>query len=201
MKTPNIVLASTSPYRRALLQKVIPEFAVAAPEVDETAQPNESPQQLVERLAQAKARAVGAAFPQHYIIGSDQVAVVGEQILGKPGTTENAIQQLQQMRGKTVTFLTGLALYDSAQNRIQSVVEPFVVTLRDLTDAEIATYVALEQPLNCAGSFKSEGLGICLFEHLRGDDPNALVGLPLIQLVRMLARWEYNPLLMNSVVR
>ena len=197
MKMSNIVLASTSPYRRELLQKVIPEFAVVAPAVDETQQAGESPQQLVERLAQAKARAVAAQFPQHIIIGSDQVAVVDQSVLGKPGSVERAIAQLQQMRGKTVTFLTGLALYDSALNRSQSLVEPFQVTLRELTDNEIRAYVEREHPLNCAGSFKSEGLGICLFEHLRGDDPNSLIGLPLIQLVRMLARWDYNPLLMD----
>lgn len=194
MKT-NLVLASTSPFRRELLAKVVREFDVAAPEVDETPQLNESPLALVERLAIAKAKALANKFPQHVLIGSDQVAVVEGTILGKPGTEANAIKQLQAMRGKTVTFLTGLAVYDSSQQRLQSCVEPFEVQFRDISDAEIIAYVKREQPLNCAGSFKSEALGISLFAALRGDDPNTLVGLPLIRLLAMLRSWGINPLL------
>lgn len=190
----SIVLASTSPFRRELLKKVVQNFAVAAPLVDETPQPQETPEALVERLAIAKAKALAANYPAHVLIGSDQVAVVDGDILGKPGTSENAVKQLQMMRGKTVTFLTGLAVYDSAQQRLQSSVEPFHVTFRDITDAEITAYVQREQPLNCAGSFKSEALGISLFSRLHGDDPNALVGLPLIRLLAMLREWGINPL-------
>ncbi|WP_417665275.1 Maf family protein [Pseudidiomarina sp.] len=194
MKT-NLVLASTSPFRRELLAKVVREFDVAAPEVDETPRLNESPLALVERLAIAKAKALANKFPQHVLIGSDQVAVVEGTILGKPGTEANAIKQLQAMRGKTVTFLTGLAVYDSKQQRLQSCVEPFKVQFRDISDAEIIAYVKREQPLNCAGSFKSEALGISLFAALQGDDPNTLVGLPLIRLLAMLRNWGINPLL------
>jgi|SRR5690606_10442642 len=190
----SIVLASTSPFRRELLKKVVQNFAVAAPLVDETPLPEEAPEALVERLAIAKAKALAANYPAHVLIGSDQVAVVDGDILGKPGTTENAVKQLQMMRGKTVTFLTGLAVYDSAQQRLQSSVEPFHVTFRDITDAEITAYVQREQPLNCAGSFKSEALGISLFSRLHGDDPNTLVGLPLIRLLAMLREWGINPL-------
>lgn len=190
----SIVLASTSPFRRELLKKVVRNFAVAAPLVDETPQPQETPEALVERLAIAKAKALAANYPAHVLIGSDQVAVVDGEILGKPGTFENAVKQLQMMRGKTVTFLTGLAIYDSAQQRLQSSVEPFQVTFRDITDAEIVAYVQREQPLNCAGSFKSEALGISLFSRLHGDDPNTLVGLPLIRLLTMLREWGINPL-------
>ncbi|OZB06492.1 MAG: septum formation inhibitor Maf [Idiomarina sp. 34-48-12] len=190
----SIVLASTSPFRRELLKKVVRNFAVAAPLVDETPQPQETPEALVERLAIAKAKALAVNYPAHVLIGSDQVAVVDGEILGKPGTTENAVKQLQMMRGKTVTFLTGLAVYDSAQQRLQSSVEPFHVTFRDISDAEITAYVQREQPLNCAGSFKSEALGISLFSRLHGDDPNTLVGLPLIRLLAMLREWGINPL-------
>ncbi|XKG73312.1 Maf family nucleotide pyrophosphatase [Pseudidiomarina marina] len=190
----SIVLASTSPFRRELLKKVVKNFAVAAPLVDETPQQQEAPEHLVERLAIAKAKALAADYPAHVLIGSDQVAVVDGKILGKPGTSENAVKQLEMMRGKTVTFLTGLAVYDSAEQRLQSAVEPFHVTFRDISDAEIAAYVQREQPLNCAGSFKSEALGISLFSRLHGDDPNTLVGLPLIRLLAMLREWGINPL-------
>lgn len=190
-----LVLASTSPFRRELLAKVVREFQTAAPNVDETPQPNEQPEQLVERLAIAKAQALAAEYPEHILIGSDQVAVVDGQVLGKPGTTAKAIAQLQSMRGKQVMFLTGLAIFDSAGQRVQSCVEPFEVSFRELTDAEITAYVEREQPLNCAGSFKSEALGISLFASLRGDDPNSLIGLPLIRLLAMLREWGINPLI------
>lgn len=190
-----IVLASTSPFRRELLKKVVQNFTVAAPFVDETPEPNESPEQLVERLAVAKSKALAKEYPAHVLIGSDQVAVVDGVILGKPGSSEKARQQLKSMRGKTVTFLTGLAVYLSAEDKLQVAVEPFYVTFRDITDAEIEAYVQREQPLNCAGSFKSEALGISLFSRLQGDDPNTLVGLPLIRLLAMLRNWGINPLL------
>lgn len=190
-----LVLASTSPYRRMLLEKVIPDFICAAPHTDETALADETAPALVERLAIAKAKALALEYPAHFLIGSDQVAVVDGEILGKPGTEVNAIKQLQAARGKVVIFYTGLALYDSESGSVQSCVEPFEVHFRDLSDAEIAGYVALEQPLNCAGSFKSEGLGISLFKRLCGDDPNTLIGLPLIRLLEMLRQWGVNPLI------
>lgn len=193
MKT-KLLLASTSPFRRELLAKVVKHFEVAAPQVDETPENNEKPAALVERLAVAKAQALAAQFPQHIIIGSDQVAVVDGEILGKPGTEANAIAQLQKMRGKQVVFLTGLAVFDVANQSLQSCVEPFYVEFRDISDAEIHAYVQREQPLNCAGSFKSEALGISLFAALRGDDPNTLIGLPLIRLLTMLRNWGINPL-------
>lgn len=190
-----LVLASTSPYRRMLLEKVIPEFVCAAPHTDETAKAGETAPALVERLAIAKAKALVNDYPQHILIGSDQVAVVEGEILGKPGNESNAIKQLRAASGKVVTFYTGLAVVSSATGEVQSCVEPFEVEFRTLSDAEIEGYVALEQPLNCAGSFKSEGLGISLFKRLSGDDPNTLIGLPLIRLLEMLRQWVVNPLI------
>ncbi len=193
-----IVLASTSPYRRMLLEKVLPDFVCAAPQVDESRGAGETAEELVERLAIAKAKALATAYPAHLLIGSDQVAAVDGDILGKPGSDEKAIAQLQKARGKTVTFFTGLAVFNSATNELLSSVEPFTVHFRNLSDAEIEGYVALEQPLNCAGSFKSEGLGISLFESLQGDDPNTLIGLPVIRLLEMLRHWGINPLLVEK---
>ncbi len=181
-----LVLASTSPFRRELLEKLGLPFSTAAPDVDESQQENESPVQLVQRLAEAKARAVAEKFPHALIIGSDQVACVDGEILGKPGNRENAIAQLTAMAGKTVEFHTGLCLYNSEIARAQVLCEPFHVHFRKLNSAQIERYVDHEQPFNCAGSFKSEGMGITLFRKLEGDDPNALVGLPLIRLVEML---------------
>lgn len=182
-----LVLASTSPYRRELLQRLGLPFQTLAPEVDESRLPGETPQALVRRLAEAKARAAAAAFPAALIIGSDQVACVDDQILGKPGDREGAIAQLSRAAGKAVVFETGLCLLNSASGRAQVCREPFRVEFRPLTPAQIAGYVDRERPFNCAGSFKSEGLGIALFRRLAGDDPSALVGLPLIRLVAMLA--------------
>ena len=193
-----IVLASTSPYRRMLLERVLPSFHTAAPQVDETPLVNESATALVERLAIAKAQALQAQFPHHILIGSDQVAVVDQVILGKPGSVAKAIEQLQAANGKAVTFYTGLAVYDSERQALQSCIEPFTVQFRQLNDAEIKGYVELEQPLNCAGSFKSEGLGISLFEKMQGDDPNSLIGLPLIKLLAMLRKWHINPLVIRK---
>jgi MAF protein len=139
------------------------------------------------RLAEAKARAVAGTYPQALIIGSDQVAVIDDDILGKPGDRERAIEQLTRASGKTVVFYTGLCLFNAATGRGRTICEPFRVCFRHLTSAQIAGYVDRERPFDCAGSFKSEGLGIALFERLDGDDPNALVGLPLIRLVGLLA--------------
>jgi len=192
--TPSILLASTSPFRQALLRKLGLPFITAAPEVDESPQPGENAEALVIRLAVAKAQALAGTYPRHWIIGSDQVCVLDGVIAGKPHTAENARAQLRAASGKAITFYTGLALFHPASGRLLQCCEPFVVHFRTLTDAEIAGYVDKEQPLQCAGSFKSEGLGICLFDRLEGRDPNTLVGLPLIALNGMLQQAGINPL-------
>ncbi|KAA0875521.1 Maf family protein [Nitrincola tapanii] len=182
----SIVLASSSPYRRELLAKLGLPFRSRKPDVDETPLANETPHALVARLAEEKARAIAHDLPDALVIGSDQVAVVEGNILGKPGTHERAVAQLQQASGKAVTFLTGLCVLDASQGRAQTEVVPYEVHFRELSLKQIERYLEKEQPYDCAGSFKSEGLGIVLFERLVGDDPNALIGLPLIRLVRML---------------
>ncbi|MCU6172618.1 Maf family protein [Citrobacter cronae] len=191
---PQLILASTSPWRRALLEKLAVPFECAAPEVDETPLPGEAPRHLVSRLAQQKAQSLAHRYPAHLIIGSDQICVLDGEITGKPLTEENARQQLLKARGNIVTFYTGLALYNSATGHLQTEVEPFDVHFRHLSEAEIDDYLRKERPLHCAGSFKSEGLGIALFERLEGRDPNTLIGLPLIALCQMLRREEMNPL-------
>ena len=184
MKT--LVLGSTSPFRKSILEKLNLAFVCAKPNVDETPLTNETPQALVERLAIKKAQAVATEFPDALIIGSDQVAVCDGDILGKPHTFENGVKQLTQFSNKSVTFYTGLCVYDSTNDIVKSLVEPFVVHFNKLSLSEIENYLKAEQPYNCAGSFKSEGLGICLFKKLEGDDPNTLIGLPLIKLVALL---------------
>lgn len=183
-----LVLASTSPFRKSVLEKLGLPFDCHAPEVDEAPQPHETPAQLVERLSIAKAQAIAVHLQQGLVIGSDQVAVIDDEILGKPGNHENAVAQLERASGKTVTFLTGLALVNAESGAIQAEVVPFKVVFRQLTQPQIVNYLNAEQPYNCAGSFKSEGLGIALFERLEGDDPNTLIGLPLIRLIRMLEK-------------
>jgi 7-methyl-GTP pyrophosphatase len=195
--SPTLVLASTSPFRRALLDRLGLPFIIAAPEVDETRRPDEPPQVLVLRLAESKARAVAPGHPGALIIGSDQVACIDGQVLGKPGGRDSAIAQLQRVSGKSVVFHTGLCLLNSATGRTQTLVEPFQVHFRLLTLERINGYLDREQPYNCAGSFKSEGLGIALFERLEGDDPSALIGLPLIRLVTLLESEGLDPLLMG----
>ena len=192
MKT--LVLGSTSPFRKSILEKLNLAFECAKPNIDETALVEESPQALVERLAIEKAQAVASQFPNALIIGSDQVAVCDGDILGKPHTFENGVMQLNKFSNKAVTFYTGLCVLDSSSNIIKSLVEPFIVHFNNLTQAEIENYLKAEQPYNCAGSFKSEGLGICLFEKLEGDDPNTLIGLPLIKLVSLLKQHGLNVL-------
>lgn len=181
-----LVLGSTSAYRRELLERLHIPFLTAAPDIDETRPPDESAQDMVLRLSQQKAEAVAARYPDALIIGSDQCAVLGEQVLGKPGTHAKATEQLQASSGNTVQFLTGLCLLDSRDGSLQLDMIPFSVDFRVLTAAEIDNYLRREQPYNCAGSFKSEGLGISLFKRMHGDDPSALVGLPLIRLMEML---------------
>ncbi len=182
----NLVLASTSPYRAQLLTRLGLPFETASPEVDESPFPDEAPERLVTRLARAKAEAVAGSYPDSLVIGSDQVAVVEGHVLGKPGDRDNAIRQLQQASGKSVRFLTGLCLFNSRTGRAQVVCEPYQVHFRQLSPEQVTRYVDRERPFNCAGSFKSEGLGIVLFERFEGEDPNALIGLPLIRLVDML---------------
>jgi MAF protein len=189
-----LVLASTSPYRRELLERLKLPFVTAAPDVDESVLPAETPQALVIRLAEQKARAVATDHSHALIIGSDQVATIDGLILGKPGNHDRASQQLALASGKKVTFFTGLCLYNSATDHCQIHCEPFHVHFRTLDEATIEHYLQREQPYNCAGSFKSEGLGIVLFERLQGDDPNALIGLPLIRLVSMLKDEGIDPL-------
>ncbi len=182
-----LILASTSPFRRAILEKLNIQFETIAPQnVDETPMAGEIPEQLVSRLAEAKAKAVGESLSNSLVIGSDQVAVVDGQIVGKPLEHENAVKQLKRASGKRVSFLTGLCLYNTESKRVQVEVVPFNVIFRPLTDNQIEHYLKVEQPYNCAGSFKSEGMGVVLFERMEGDDPNTLIGLPLIRLVRML---------------
>lgn len=183
-----LVLASSSPYRQALLKKLGLPFVCASPDIDETPLPDESPMELTRRLAVAKARALADRFPDHLIIGSDQVACLDLQILGKPGSVANATAQLKLTSGRSTEFFTGLCLLNSASGETQTRVERFTVHFRPLSDQQISAYIEREQPLDCAGSFKSEGLGIALFERLEGDDPNTLIGLPLIQLTSMLER-------------
>jgi MAF protein len=184
MKT--LVLGSTSPFRKEILQKLNLSFECAKPNIDETALIGETPQALVERLAIEKAIAVADEFPNALIIGSDQVAVCEGEILGKPHNFENGVKQLTKFSNKSVTFYTGLCVYDTANQKALSLIEPFIVHFNQLSQSEIESYLNAEQPYNCAGSFKSEGLGICLFKRLEGDDPNSLIGLPLIKLVGLL---------------
>lgn len=184
---PHITLASTSPFRKELLERLGIEFDTAAPDVDETSLEGELTEALVKRLSEDKARAV-AATHSGLIIGSDQVATTGNDILGKPGTHERARDQLRNLSGKRVTFHTGLCLLNADTGEAQVEVVPFVVQFRQLTDEQIERYLQHDQPYNCAGSFKSEGLGITLFERMDGEDPSALVGLPLIRLTTMLAQ-------------
>jgi septum formation protein len=181
-----LVLASTSAYRRELLQRFGLPFDVARPDLDESPLPDEAPWATAERLAVEKARAVAGQFKDALIIGSDQVAYMDNDRFGKPGTVERAIAQLKSMSGRTVIFHTALAVLNTRSGHIQVDAVPTEVRFRTLTDDEIVRYVEKERPLDCAGSAKSEGLGITLLDALRGDDPNALVGLPLIALARML---------------
>lgn len=182
-----LVLASTSPFRKSLLEKLQLPFLCAAPNIDETPLSGESAEQLVTRLAQQKAEAMASQYPDALIIGSDQVAVLNGQIIGKPLNHLTATNQLQQASGQRLTFYTGLCLYNAATRTTSTIVDPFHVHFRQLQPEQIERYLLAEQPYQCAGSFKSEGLGISLFERLEGDDPNTLVGLPLIRLIQLLA--------------
>ncbi len=181
-----LVLASTSTFRRDLLNRLGISFETANPQTDESPLSGESPENMALRLSEAKARAVSPLFPDALIIGSDQVAILDGRVYGKPGTHDNAVRQLQTMRGKTVNFYTGLCVLDARTGKAQVRGVPTLVTFRDLTDQEIENYLRREQPYNCAGAAKSEGLGIAIIARMQGDDPNALIGLPLIALCDLL---------------
>ena len=181
-----LILGSTSPYRRELLQRLHIAFDVVAPDVDETPQPGETPRKLAERLALAKAHAVASLHPRAVVIGSDQVADLNGVPLGKPGSHERAVLQLRQMRGQTVIFQTAVSVVCSESGLTQSSLAAVRVKFRDLSDHEIENYLRIEQPYDCAGSAKSEGLGIALLESIDSDDPTALVGLPLIRTCKMI---------------
>ena len=188
MNTLPLVLASTSVYRSELLARLGMPFKTAAPDVDETPLPNETALQTSWRLSRSKAQAVAAEFPDALIIGSDQVALFNGQQLGKPMTHENAVTQLKALQGHAITFYTSLTLLNSRTGNMQTEVALNFVQYRKLSNHEIEQYLIKEKPYNCAGSFKSEGLGIVLISSMQGDDPNALIGLPLIQLVNMLKK-------------
>ncbi len=183
---PKLVLASSSPYRRELLTRLQIPFEAISPVVDETPLAHEAPQDNALRLAQMKARAVAEKFPDALIIGSDQVALLGTQQLGKPHTFENAKKQLVAASGQTLVFHTALCLYNTRTKNMQARVVPITIKFRTLSEDLIKRYLEKEQPYNCAGSAKFEGLGIALIERFEGEDPNALIGLPLIALVDML---------------
>lgn len=186
MQTNNLVLASSSTYRKSLLEKLYLNFICAAPDINETAKPDENPRKLALRLAQEKAKTLACDYPEHLIIAADQVAMLNHMQLEKPGNRHNAIQQLQLSSGSQVNFYTSICILNSATNETKSDIDTCTVHFKHLSDQQIQNYIDLEQPYDCAGSFKSEGLGIALFERIDGEDPNALIGLPLIKLIRLL---------------
>lgn len=183
---PTLILGSTSPYRRELLARLRVPFEVISPDVDETPLTGESPQVLATRLALAKAKAVACLHPHAVVIGSDQVADLKGEPLGKPGTHERAVLQLQRMRGQTVVFQTAVSVVCLDRQFEQTELAQIKVRFRDLSDAEIEAYLRAEEPYDCAGSAKSEGLGIALLDAIDNDDPTALIGLPMIRTARML---------------
>nr|VFK11567.1 MAG: MAF protein [Candidatus Kentron sp. LPFa]VFK28510.1 MAG: MAF protein [Candidatus Kentron sp. LPFa] len=188
MNRPRIILASTSVYRRDLLSRLDIPFEIQSPTTDERPLPGESPEQLARRLSEAKAESIQSDYPNALIIGSDQVAVLDGQIMGKPGNREANIRQLSRAAGRQVTFLTGLCLLNTHACQAETDIVPFSVAFRRLTLEQIENYVHRERSFDCAGGFKSERLGIALFERMEGEDPTALMGLPLIRLVTMLQR-------------
>lgn len=181
-----LILASSSKYRRELLRKLQIPFSSISPKVDETPLPNEKPHETALRLCQEKAKKIGKKHPHALIIGCDQVATLGGTQLGKPMNHQNATKQLQMMRGREVKFHSALCLYNATTGKMQAEVVPYLVRFRQLSDEQIESYLTKEQPYHCAGSAKSEGLGIAMIERMLGEDPNALIGLPLIKLITML---------------
>ena len=185
----SLVLGSSSPFRKALLEKLGLEFETDSPDIDETPLKNESPEDMVARLAKLKALAIAERHPNSIIISSDQCATLDGAIIGKPGEHEAAVEQLTNASGRAVTFYTSLCVMDTSSEQMEELVEPFHVYFRELSETQIENYLRKEEPYKCAGSFKSEGLGIALFERLEGKDPNTLVGLPLIELITMLRKF------------
>ncbi len=183
-----LILASSSPYRKQLLQRLRLDFECVPPAVDETPRDAEPAQDYVARLAADKAAAVAAKHPDAVVIGSDQCALLEGKILGKPGNHARALQQLSEAQGKTLLFQTGLCVLDNSAGFSETAVIPFEVEFRRLEQSQLEHYLRVEQPYDCAGSFKAEGYGVCLFSALRGDDPSALIGLPLLTLTGMLER-------------
>ncbi|WP_188459727.1 Maf family protein [Kangiella profundi] len=190
MPQPHIILASSSPYRKELLSRILDDFDAISPDIDETPFPDEEPIELVARLAQQKALAIAINHPDALVVGSDQVCVLNNQILGKPGTMDKAIEQLQACSGQTVTFYTSLCVTNANETAQNTTVVATKVLFRQLTETEIINYLEKEQPLDCAGSFKCEGLGIVLFEAIESKDPTALIGLPLIALATKLREFR-----------
>jgi MAF protein len=189
-----LVLASSSPFRRQLLDKLNLPYTSDSPDIDESPLSNENIADMVRRLAEDKAHAVAQRHPDSLIIGSDQSAVLNGRPLGKPGDYDNAFTQLKVAAGQKIVFQTGLCLLNTETQRIQSVCVPYTVVFKQLNDEQIRRYLLQEEPYNCAGSFKSEALGIALFERFEGEDPNALIGLPLIKLVAMLNKENMPPI-------
>ncbi len=181
-----LILASSSVYRRELLQKLQIPFSCVSPKLDESAFADEKPHETALRLAQEKAKKIAEEYSHALVIGCDQVATLDGEQLGKPGNHKNAVKQLKKMRGREVTFYSALCLYNAATENMQAQIVPYLVKFRQLTDEEIENYLTKEQPYHCAGSAKSEGLGVALIERMLGEDPNALIGLPLIKLISML---------------
>lgn len=186
---PKLVLASSSPFRKEVLQKVFPSFLTASPNIDESAKAGETPIALSKRLAYEKVCALSEQFPQHLIIGSDQVAMLNDQQLTKPGSHENCIKQLSLSSGNIINFYTSLCVFDSANQAFEVATDTCSVHMKKLSIQEIEHYVAKDKPYGCAAAFKSEGLGIALFNKIVGEDPNALVGLPLIKLIQILDKF------------
>lgn len=189
-----LVLASTSPFRKALLDKLNLPYETDSPDIDETPLKNESIEDMVVRLSIGKAQAVTKRHPDSLIIGSDQSAVLHGEVLTKPGGYDKAFAQLKAASGQKIVFQTGLCLLNTQSNQFQSMCVPYTVVFKHLSDTQIQHYLELEEPYNCAGSFKSEALGIALFERFEGEDPNALIGLPLIKLVAMLNKENMTPI-------
>ena len=189
-----LILASTSPYRKALLERLQVEFLCDSPDIDESPLEDESVEDMVVRLAKIKAEAVAGKYPDALIIGSDQSAELEGEILTKSGNFENAVKQLQRTSGKRIVFQTGLCLLNTQSGNAQTACVPYTVVFKPLSQEMIEHYLKKEQPYNCAGSFKSEGLGIALFEKFEGEDPNALIGLPLIRLIEMLGNEGFSVL-------
>lgn len=197
MQTNQLVLASSSPYRKTLLEKLRLPFTCAHPDIVEQEKPDEPAKLLALRLATEKAYALTESHSNHFIIASDQVAILEQKQLKKPGNKRNAIEQLKNSSGKTVNFFTSVCILNSATGELKSALDTCAVHFKKLTDQQIVNYIELDQPYDCAGSFKSEALGIALLEHIESDDPNALIGLPLIKLVSLLEEFNINVLAKN----